>query len=124
MFDIQATFTAAEAATIARFFYRLSEQIELASKQGRFEDVASLCTLNGRMQIRIFGFEAVNTPFDAPDDEATGEQGPVCEFCEQGFTEDNPNMGTHRDYHAGCGNPTRDTDEAYERMVEEEMGCD
>lgn len=100
MFGIQATFTAAEAATLARFFHRLATMVEDASRVGDFVTVCGLCEMTGRLQIRVFGFAGVDTLFDAPDVPAAAEE-----------VEEEEYRGP-------------DMDAAYERQVEIEMGCD
>jgi hypothetical protein len=46
-------FTGAEVSVLIRFFVRLEQQIERASREGRSEDVVSLCRLAGALQYRI-----------------------------------------------------------------------
>lgn len=97
------TFTAGEAATCARLFIRLEQQIDTAWHQNRGEDARSIAGLVGALMVRIFELDEngkwtpdIECLFDEPEAEAEVEK-------------------------AEYRGP--DMDAAYDRSVEESMGC-
>lgn len=53
-----------EAYTVARFFFELRHQIEVAWAEQRDEDAKAMARLSGQLQVRIFGF--ADSPLDNP----------------------------------------------------------
>ena len=56
-----------EAYTVARFFFELRHQIEVAWTEQRDEDARAMARLSGQLQVRIFGF--ARSPLDNPEHE-------------------------------------------------------
>ena len=56
-----------EAYTVARFFFELRYQIEVAWKEQRDDDARAMARLNGQLLVRIFGF--ARSPLDNPEHE-------------------------------------------------------
>jgi hypothetical protein len=99
------SFTAGEAMAITRLFVRLEQQIETAWHQNRGKDAQAIARTMGALMVRIYELDDngrwtpdVNCLFDEPEPEAPAVEEP--------------------EYRGP------DMDAAYDRMVEEEMGCD
>lgn len=110
MDKLQQWMPASDALTVARVLVKIEEQIWRAWKEDRGEDARSLAGLVGRLRVRIFEMSDAGvwvgccvTVFDQMRDEydfdAEVEQQPEPEY-----------RGP-------------DVDAAYERSVDEEMGC-
>lgn len=48
--------TKARALTLMRVFVKIEQQVEIAAREGREEDMMSLCQLFGRLSYECFGF--------------------------------------------------------------------
>lgn len=56
-----------EAYTVARFFFELRHQIDVAWAEQRDEDAKAMARLSGQLKMRIFGF--ARSPLDNPEHE-------------------------------------------------------
>jgi hypothetical protein len=94
-----ATIPVMDALVIARVFSMIYRQIDTAWREGRGEDACSMARMIGMLRVRIAGWENYgSTPLDESYElEETDESAPKAD--------------------------PRDTDEAYEESVDEEMGC-
>ena len=58
---MEKTFTACEALTITRVFAALERQLEIASREGRYNDQMSMANLIGRLSYDVFGASRYDT---------------------------------------------------------------
>jgi hypothetical protein len=104
------SFTAGEAETLVRFFARLEQQLCIAADQGRQRDACKIAGLIGKLRVRCFmvndagSYTGANSMFE--DGRYEDEEAPE------------PEPEPEEEYRGP------DMDAAYDRMVEEEMGCD